>query len=355
MRSATILLAASIVLVMLFTVTAQTGDPCITTDKRINLAEESLPPIQSKLEGRLREDFYRFENLRPGERLVLKVTVATNTSTGLNTLLMWEIKPNQFTRVGGEQTIQSGGPLDYVYAWTHTNFGDNTPTTLCFKIGIFSEARPAKADYVITLGLERFMDTGGKEAPDKLEKATSIGMLRTGETTIVSGYLTNSNDGLDYADIYVFTAALGKGKQLTATLTTQPGNIYEFAILDQTGYGLRSNRTNANGEAAVTLETEDTGEKTYYVRVANQGGVGGGGAYTISLDIKEVTTSTTAATTTKTTVETTTELASPSLSRETAQLIVYGTATGIAVLAVAATVIMRRRSQTIVVEENQWY
>ncbi|MEM4384828.1 MAG: hypothetical protein QXU44_12360, partial [Candidatus Caldarchaeum sp.] len=191
-------------------------------------------------------------------------------------------------------------------------------------------------------------------AADKLEKATSLGMLRTGETTIISGHLTNSSEGLDYIDTYVFTAVLGKGKQLTATLSTRPGNIYEFAILDQTGYGLRSNRTNTNGEAAVNLETQDTGEKTYYLRVANQGGVGGGGPYTITLTINEVTTSTTTTATT-TPIETTTEITTPSLSRETAQLIVYSTVTGIAVLAVAATIIMRRRSQTVVGEEDQWY
>lgn len=354
MRETATILTAVFLLAALTIASAQTSDPCVTTDKRVNLAGDTLPPIEATLAGRLREDFYRFENLRPGERLVLRVTVTTNTSTGLNTLLMWEIRPSQFTRIGGEQTIQAGGPRDYVYSWVHSNFGENTSTTLCFKIGIFSEARPAKADYVVTLGIERYMDTGGREAADKLEKATSLGMLRTGETTIISGYLTNSSEGLDYIDTYVFTAVLGKGKQLTATLSTRPGNIYEFAILDQTGYGLRSNRTNTNGEAAVNLETQDTGEKTYYLRVANQGGVGGGGPYTITLTINEVTTSTTTTATT-TPIETTTEITTPSLSRETAQLIVYSTVTGIAVLAVAATIIMRRRSQTVVGEEDQWY
>ncbi|BAJ50412.1 hypothetical protein CSUB_C0552 [Candidatus Caldarchaeum subterraneum] len=352
MRETTALLTIVVLLAAFTAVSAQTSDPCITTDKRINLAGDTLPPIEATLAGRLREDFYRFENLRPGERLVLRVTVTTNTSTGFNTLLMWEIRPSQFSRIGGVQTIQAGGPLEYVYSWAHSNFGENTSTTLCFKIGIFSEARPAKADYVITLGIERLVDTGGREAADKLEKATPLGALRTGETTIISGYLTNSSEGLDYVDTYVLTAVLGKGKQLTATLTTQPGNIYELVILDQTGYGLRSNRTNTSGEAAVSLETQDAAEKTYYIRVSNQGGVGGGGPYTITLSINEATTSTT---TTTTTTPITTEITTPSLSHETAQLIVYGTVTGIAVLAVAATVIMRRRSQTVVGEEDQWY
>ncbi|MCS6783916.1 MAG: hypothetical protein NZ581_01785 [Candidatus Caldarchaeum sp.] len=328
---------------------SQTQDPCVTTENKIDLSASQLPLLEGVLAGRLQEKFYRLEMLKPGEMLSLVVKVTTNTSTALNMLMMWEIRTNQFTRIDSIQTIQAGGPQEYSFKWLHANFGDNRPTAICFKIGIFSEARPAKADYEIAVGIDRLVDTGNVEAPDKTDRAIQIGAIQAGQPTIVSGYLASSTQGLDHVDIFLLTVSLGKGKKLTATLTTGLENSYEIAVLDQTGYGLRSNRT-VQGTATITLTSEDPAPKPLYLRISNQGGVGGGGAYTVTIDIIETTITTTTTQTPTQSISTET-LQNPALPPETAISIVYGSLVAVAAAAVTATIIARRRSRTVVEEE----
>lgn len=348
MPSATALLTVLAVVTALWLTPAQTQDPCVTTENKIDLAATPLPLVEGILSGRLQERFYRFEPLKPGEMLNIVVTVTTNTSTALNMLMMWEITANKFTRIDSVQTIQVGGPVEYSFKWVHANQGENKPTAICFKIGIFSEARPVNAGYQIALGLDRLLDTGNVEAADKPDKAAQIGTIQPGQPFIVSGYLASSQEGLDHGDTYALTVSLGRGKRLTATLTTQTENTYEITLLDQTGYGLRSNRTTL-GTATITLTSEDSTPKPLYLRISNQGGVGGGGPYTVTLELSEA--AATVTTTQPTTPATTTEtLQNPALSRQTAISIVYGSVIAVAAAAVVATVLARRRARMVVEE-----
>ncbi|MEM0444207.1 MAG: hypothetical protein QXJ73_08650 [Candidatus Caldarchaeum sp.] len=332
---------------------AQTQDPCIATDRQYDLASARIPLVEEVLEGRLQEHFYRFTNLKPGEMLMLTVVVTTNASTSVNLLMMREITPNEFTRVDGKQVIQSGGPLEHDFKWMHANLGDNRPTTICFKVGIFSEARPAKASYQLQVQIDRFLDTGNVEAADSRDKAVQLGKLEQGEVKTVGGYLSSLREGIDHGDMYMISTSLGKGKMLKITLTTQQDNDYQITLYDQTGYGLRNNRTNRMGTATILLTSEDSAEKPFYIRVSNQGGEGGGGPYTMILELIQTQPATTHVTTTATTPTITETPFSPAISRETALTIVYGSVIAVAATAVAATVLTRRRNR-MVVSDQEW-
>ncbi|MEM4190049.1 MAG: hypothetical protein QW544_06005 [Candidatus Caldarchaeum sp.] len=337
-----------ILLLSLPAVLGQMQDPCVVTQNKYSL-QDSLQPITGNLTGRLQERFYRLENLRPSEMVTLSVKLTANTSASVSMLMLWEIRMNQFTHVSTEQTIISGGPHESTFSWTHANTGNNQPTNICFKVGLFSEARPAKVDYTIAVSVEKLQDTGGGDAADKPERAMSIGKIQTETPVTISGYLTSDKQGIDHVDFYVFTAALGKGKELVATLTTREGNIYEAAILDQTLFTLRYNQTAGKQKATIVLENEEPAEKTYYLKISNNGGVGGGGPYTVTLEIRQTTAITSTATKQTTVTQT---LEQPTIPPETARAIVYGSVVGVAAVAVAATVLARRRSQTYVVEEG---
>jgi hypothetical protein len=351
------LAAAVAVLTLLASVTAVYGqmrDPCITTDLKYDL-REAVQPIEGVLEGRLQERFYRFENLKPGESLNIFVQMKSNTTASVSMLMLYEIRTDQYTQLASRQVIITG-PLpeeEGRFAWMHANLGDNRPTKICFKVGLFSEARPAKVSYTISIGIDRFLDTGNVEAADKVEKAASLGSVALGTPLIVSGYLSSKDLGIDYADYYMFSTSLGPGKELIATLTTAGENNYEIAILDQTGFSLRFNQTAQKGSTTLKLTNEKTGEVTYYLKISNAGGVGGGGPYTVSLEVRPTQTATTNKTTTVTATNQTQPTTQPTLDPETARTIIYGSVSGIAAVSVIATILMaRRRRRVYVVEEE---
>ena len=351
------LATAVVVLAMLLSTPAVLGqmrDPCITTEAKYNL-QNPVEPIRGVLEGRLQERFYRFENLMPGESINIFVKMESNTTASVSMLMLYEIKIDQYTQLASRQVIISG-PLpeeEGRFMWMHANLGDNKSTKICFKVGLFSEARPAKVSYNISIGIDRFLDTGNVEAADKLERAANIGSIALGTPTIVSGYLSPKDFGIDYADYYMFSTNLGPGKELIAVLTTLGENNYEVAILDQTGFSLRFNQTAQKGSTALKLTNEKTGEVTYYLKISNAGGVGGGGPYTVSLEVRPTQTTATAKTTTETATNQTQPTTQPTLDPETARIIIYGSVSGIAAVSVIATILMaRRRRKVYVVEEE---
>lgn len=353
-----LLYAAALAVLVLTAATTPAGlgqarDPCVTTENRYSL-RDAIPPIEGVLEGRLEERFYRFEELYPGETLNLFVEMEANTTTSASMLMLYEIRPDQYTQLVSRQIIFQGilPEEEGRFEWMYANLGNNRPTKICFKVGLFSEIRPARIAYRINIGIDTFLDTGNREAADRLEAATSLGSI-TGEAPfIVSGYLSSKDKGLDYVDIYGFTTSLGVGKTLVATVTTNEENNYEIAILDQTGFSLRYNETTQRGAAKLTLTNENPGETSYFLKVSNNGGVGGGGPYTVVFEVVGAQTSTTTTTggnitqTQQTTIQ-------PTIDMETARTIVYGAVVGIAAVSVAAAIItIRRRAQTYTVEEE---
>jgi hypothetical protein len=354
------LAAAVAVLTLLASVTAvyaQMGDPCNNPDKDYDLLQGPPTTFQGILEGRLQERFYRFKDLKPGESLNIFVQMESNTTASVSMLMLYEIRDKQYTQLASRQVIISESePLSEEegrFAWMHANLGDNKPTKICFKVGLFSEARPAKVSYTISIGIDRFLDTGNVEAADKFEKAASLGSVALGTPVIVSGYLSSKDLGIDYADYYMFSTSLGPGKELIATLTTSGENNYEIAILDKEGFSLRFNQTAQKGSTTLKLTNEKTGEVTYYLKISNAGGVGGGGPYTVSLEVRPTQTATTNKTTTGTATNQTQPTTQPTLDPETARTIIYGSVSGIAAVSVIATILMaRRRRRVYVVEEE---
>ena len=350
------LATAVVVLAMLLSTQAVLGqmrDPCITTEAKYNL-QNPVEPIRGVLEGRLQERFYRFENLMPGESINIFVKMESNTTASVSMLMLYEIKIDQYTQLASRQVIISG-PLpeeEGRFMWMHANLGDNKSTKICFKVGLFSEARPAKVDYTINIGIEKLLDTKNVEAADKPEKATPLGSIALGTPMIISGYLSAKDYGIDYADHYVFSTTLGPGKELIATLTTSGENNYEIALLDQTGFSLRYNQTAQKGSTTLKLTNEKTGEVMYYLKISNAGGVGGGGPYTVSLEVRPIQITTTTTTTTGTATNQTQPTVMPTLDAETARTIIYGAVSGIAAVSVIAAILMIRRRRVYVVEEE---
>ena len=176
------LAAAVAVLTLLASVTAvyaQMGDPCNNPDKDYDLLQGLPTTFQGILEGRLQERFYRFKNLTPGESLNIFVQMESNTTASVSMLMLYEIRDKQYTQLASRQVIISKtlSEDEGRFAWMHANLGDNKPTKICFKVGLFSEARPAKVSYTISIGIDRFLDTGNVEAADKVEKAASLGSV----------------------------------------------------------------------------------------------------------------------------------------------------------------------------------
>ncbi|MEM4417396.1 MAG: hypothetical protein QXD32_04995, partial [Nitrososphaerota archaeon] len=333
-------------LITLNAVYAQSQDPCITTERRINL-QEGGPPIDGTLTGRLEEHYFRLEGLNPGQRLMVEVEVRANTSVGMTILLLRETQPRTFARIAGSQMVVSREPVTQTLSWMEASPGWGQPA-LCLKVGQFSEARPVTSNYKISISLEDVSDYGGGDAPDKPEKAVDIGRITYDTPITISGYLSSSDGGNDHTDFYILSAQLSRGDTLVVETKVNPDTAnLEIALLDMDIFGLRSNRTTA-GLATLRLQWEKTETQPFYFKFSNTGGVGGEAQYTARISIHK------AQQATETTQTQPQNQEIQPLEPTTARMIVYGGVTLVAALSVFSLVMRLREPRIREITYDEW-
>ncbi|GBC70038.1 hypothetical protein HRbin01_01746 [archaeon HR01] len=343
------LTAALILTALLITLNSaytQSQDPCITTERKINL-QEGTPPIDGTLTGRLEEHYFRLDGIKPGQRLTVEVEVRANTSVGMTILLLRETQPRTFARIAGSQLVVSREPINQTFSWIEASPGWGLPA-LCLKVGQFSEARPVTSNYKISISVEDVSDYGGGDAPDKPEKAVDIGQITYDKPITISGYLSSTDGGNDHTDFYILSAQLSRGDELVVETKVNPDTAnVEIAILDMDIFGLRSNRT-AAGLATLRLPWEKTGTQPFYLKFSNTGGVGGEAQYTARISIRKAQ----QATETTQTQPTNQEL--QPLEPTTARMIVFGGVTLVAALSVFSLVMRLREPRIREITYDEW-
>jgi len=339
----TILMAVLILAAAVHIAAGQLTDPCITTDRRIDL-QAGTPPIEGILTKRLEDHFYRLEGIKPGQRVTVEVELRSNTSTAISLLLLREAQPRNFARIAGEQIIVGRELQNMSFSWIESSLGEGRPA-LCFKVGQFSEARPVTSSYRLMVSLEDVSDFRGGDAPDKPEKAVDIGEIGPGQQITISGYLSSSTGGNDHVDYYIFSASLSKGDEIVVDMTASPdSSTLEATILDRDIFGLKSNRT-VNGRAELRLPWEKTESQAFYLKFSNNGGVGGEARYTATITVKR----TSPSTTTQTTMA-----EQPTIEPTTARMIVFGGVTLIAAVSVLALVMRLREPRVREITYDEW-
>ena len=321
----------------------QITDPCITTERRIDL-EAGTPPLEGVLTRRLEDHFYRLEGIRAGQKVTVTVELKANTSTAISLLLLREVQPRNFARIAGEQLIVGREAQSISFSWIEARQEGIQPA-LCFKVGQFSEARPVTSSYRLMVSLEDVSDFRGGDASDKPAKAVDIGEVGADSPITISGHLSSSSGGNDHVDYYVFSASLSKGDEILVDLRASPDNsILEVTILDMDVFGLKTNRTLA-GRAELRLPWEKSETQSFYLKLSNNGGVGGEARYTATITVKRAV----ALTTTETT-----QVEQPTMEPSTARMIVFGGVTFIAAVSVLALVMRLREPRVREITYDEW-
>ncbi|MEM1945277.1 MAG: hypothetical protein QW756_06345 [Nitrososphaerota archaeon] len=321
----------------------QMTDPCIGADRKFDL-QAGVPPIEGVLAKRLEDHFYRFEGIRPGQRITVNVEVSANISTAISMILLREAQPKSFARIAGEQLIVGREKTTATFSWMEASPEWGQPA-LCFKVGQFSEARPVESNYKILVTLEDTSDYGGGDAPGKPERAVDLGSLSAETPATIAGYLSSSSGGNDHTDFYTFSASLTRGDKIIVEVSSTPENsVLDIAILDRDIFGLKSNKT-TNGRAELSLPWEKTETQSFYLKFSNNGGVGGEARYTATISIRKTTAAQTAETT---------QQEQPTMEPTTARMIVFGGVTFVAAVSVIALLIRLREPRVREITPEEW-
>jgi len=334
-------------------VSAQQEDPCLAAPVH-TIADGAQ--IRGSMNGTLDNRFYLLSGLNPAQRLDLNIRLESNATVSTNTAVFLELGPKNFARIAGDQATTSQGlATEFSYSWLQGRTKTAGGARLCVKVGHFSEVFKPVTNFTITMRLTDLSDYGGGDAPDipMFDDATALAQPSKDRPVSLEGYLSSRGDGNDHGDLYRFTAKMSRGTILTALVEAGSDMLVEASLLGSDKFGLRYNKTTldpndpGHSVASLKLQAENPGDYTFYLRIYNSGGLGGGGRYSVRLSLEEPAPSLNQTTRTET--------LQPPLGEETARFIVIGGTAAVAAIAVAAVVVGLRRRKAEEFVEYEYY
>ncbi|MCS7125629.1 MAG: hypothetical protein NZ929_01785 [Aigarchaeota archaeon] len=205
-------------------------------------------------------------------------------------------------------------------------------------------------NYSLEIVTNKFFDAGmGRDAGGDMQNAIPAPTISRDALTVFKGYLSEEEYGNDYSDFYKLTVNLQPKDEIYIEIDPNPQLMIWASLLTLDGFSLRHNKSENKGDI-ITLRVRGDwkpGVNTFYLRVENLGGSGGGGEYIVNIRIlspvKENATTTTPSE----------PQPWPILSQETIRNIIIGIAVVVVAVAVIVLVIRRRR-RVVRVEEEEW-
>ena len=246
--------------------------------------------VTSPVEGKLVKTpgdvvFIRFTGLKPGEEAEITVDVKPSRRTSL-TLALLRGTGGVFAAVEERQVIVEPEGREVTFRWHE---GRET-ADLCVKILQFSDVGELSTSYSVTAITRERLDAEIGEAPQRPEGAIDLGKLEPGGALEFTGYLSGKKTGSDYVDYYLLLAEIKqRGDVIHVVVKTEPEDAQvSLAILDsEASFALASNKT-VLGEASIKLPIvaiEETGARPFYIKVSNEGGLGGDVEYTTRISL----------------------------------------------------------------------
>ena len=226
--------------------------------------------------------FIRFTGLEVGEEAEITVSVKPSKRASI-TLGLLRGSGGTFASIDEKQVIVEPEGREITFRWHE----GSSPVDLCVKILQFSETGELSTSYFVTALAREKSDADVGEAPSTPGKALDLGRLKAGEVKAFTGYLSGKKTGSDYVDYYLFLADIReRGEAVYVRVETNPEDAQvSFSILDSTAsFALASNKT-ILGQATAKVVIEETGEKPLYIKISNEGGLGGDVEYAVSIKL----------------------------------------------------------------------
>ncbi|MEM3066920.1 MAG: hypothetical protein QXI81_06275 [Nitrososphaerota archaeon] len=237
---------------------------------RLEVGKTAL--VSSSL-SQLEDHYYRLSGVSAGHELDLNISIRSKEGGMVMVSLFTEKK----AKVLDEKFVLRDEELRNIpLRWLTEKGGD-------FYLKV--SAVGGSHEYNVSATLLDRRDAGKKEAGSSIEDATYVGMASYGMELSLSGYLAASGAGDDFTDFYVFDTMLRKMEAVRITVLPDAGMSLEASLHLPDGFTVTRNGSASPGKGfTLTLKGDIAGNKTFYLKVSNMDGHGGGGRYSVYIN-----------------------------------------------------------------------
>ncbi|MCL7397134.1 MAG: hypothetical protein LZ172_07295 [Thaumarchaeota archaeon] len=289
--------------------------------------------------------YYMLTGLKSGVQVSITGSLK-GIEPGLTTVSLYS--PTRARLIGVDQVIGKNIvkkiELRYLLAYDPANPGENK---LYVRIGKSS----GSLNYTLDISIEYFFDAdSGRDAGATMKDAIQAPSISRDVVTTFRGYLAEKEYGNDYSDYYKLNIDLQPKDEIYIEVKPEPYLMVWASLLTPDGFSLRYNKSESKGEPLTLRVRGDwkTGVNTFYLAIENMGGAGGGGGYTVKVEIHppkiEDTTATSFAQTQTSPW--------PFLGQENIRNIII--IISVAIVAIAIIVIIVRRRRRVIRVEEEW-
>ncbi len=290
--------------------------------------------------------YYMVRGLKSGVQVSVTGSLR-GIEPGLTTVSLYS--PNRARLTGIDQVVGKNVvkkiELRYLLAYDPSNPEENT---LYIRIGKSS----GSLNYTLNIVVEDFFDANsGRDAGSNMKDSIPAPSISRETVTVFKGYLSEKEYGNDYSDYYKLSIDLKPKDEIFVEVDPEPDLMVWASLLTPDGFSLRHNKSESKGEP-ITLRVRgdwQAGLNTFYLSIENMGGSGGGGGYTVNIQIY----SPVIENTTVTSMTPSTTWPWPIISQETLRNIIIIISVTVVVIAIIVLFIRRRR-RVIRVEEEEW-
>ncbi|MEM4693821.1 MAG: hypothetical protein QW655_04865 [Nitrososphaerota archaeon] len=291
--------------------------------------------------------YYIFRGLRSGVEVRVE-GVLVGVESGLTTVSLYS---NDQARLIGMDQVLGKNTRKRVELKYMLGYDPRSPEELAVYLRI-GKSSGAALNYSLKIYTVEYSDAGsGRDAGGSYDTALPLSITTKDVVTRFTGYLSEKDYGNDFIDYYKLPVELARGQELLIEIKPSPELMVRASILNATDrFTLKSNRSEAKGEPLTLRIRGDwrTGLNNFYLVVENMGGTGGGGQYSVTV---QIVTPTTTETTTATTISTSPW---PSIDQETLRNLIIIIAIATVVIAVVVMIVMRRRAARVEEEWGGW-
>ncbi len=228
--------------------------------------------------SQLEDHYYRLSGSSDGHELFLNISMHAIEGGMVMVSLFTEKK----AKVLDEKFVLRGDELRAIsLRWLTEKGGD-------FYLKL--SAVGGSYEYNVSATLLDKRDAGKKEAGSGIEGAIYVGLASYDSKISFSGYLAASGAGDDFTDFYVFDTILRKMEAIRVTVLPDADMSLEASLHLPDGFTVVRNSSASPGKGfTLTLKGDIAGNKSFYLKVSNMDGHGGGGRYSVSIGVFNLT------------------------------------------------------------------
>ncbi|MEM0011197.1 MAG: hypothetical protein QXT84_05845 [Candidatus Bathyarchaeia archaeon] len=231
--------------------------------------------------SQLEDHYYKLSGVGAGYELVLNITMHSKEGGMTMVSLFTEKKAKVFD----DKFVLRSGELRTISLRWLTEKGGDFYLKISAVGGIY--------EYNVSATLLDRRDAGKKEAGSSIEEATYVGLASYGAELSFSGYLAQSGAGDDFVDFYVFDTMLRNMEAVRINVLPSADMSLEASLHLPDGFTVARNSSTSPGKGfTLTLKGDIAGNKSFYLKVSNFDGHGGGGRYSININVFNLTATT---------------------------------------------------------------